>query len=76
MVTFWCVFDFSQSNITFQISWVSYRPALQNFLCKEISRFYVFPPPPPRVSFEFWFETKSAVILHCLGFLCYFIEMF
>ena len=70
MVTFWYVF---KSNITFQISWVNYRPALQNFLCKEISWFYV---SPPRVSFEFWFETKSAVILYCLGFLCYFIEMF
>lgn len=73
MVTFWCVLDFSQSNITFQISWVNYRPALQNFLCKEISWFYVF-PPPPRVSFGL--KTKSAVILYCLGFLCYFIEMF
>ena len=73
MVTFWYVFKFSQSNIIFQISWVNYRPALQNFLCKEISRFHV---SSPKVSFEFLFETKLVAIIHCLGFLCSFIEMF
>ena len=73
MITFWCVFDFWQGNITFQISWVNYRPALQNFLCKEISRFYVFPPPPPQGKFWIlvWNQISSNSILPWIFVLFY-----
>ena len=70
MVTFWCVFDFSQSNITFQISWVNYRPALQNFLCKEISWFYVS-PPQGKFWILVWNQISSNSILPWIFVLFY-----